>query len=148
MALPRLVTAEQAKDHLRVDHDLEDSKIETLVQQGSAVVLNYLQQYPRTTYQSLPATTTDYVTPWPWVWTSSNPYWWPSTRVSYQQLPPYVAQYWTDDSGEPTEDVPGEVAAATLLVIGALFEDREGEKDPISTAVRSLLAMRRDPAMA
>ena len=46
-----------------------------------------------------------------------------------------------------TETVPWRVKAAILLVLGAIFHDREGG-DPISDAVKSLLHRMRDPALA
>jgi len=55
---------------------------------------------------------------------------------------------WTD------ETVPGQVRSSVLLVLGALWENREGvgqyaeELDPISPAVVSLLMRMRDPALA
>lgn len=48
---------------------------------------------------------------------------------------------WTADT------VPAGVKAAVLLVIGALFHDREGG-DPLSDAAKSLLHRYRDPALA
>lgn len=55
---------------------------------------------------------------------------------------------WTDAT------VPGHVRASILLVLGALWESREGvgqhaeDLDPISPAVVSLLRRMRDPALA
>lgn len=48
---------------------------------------------------------------------------------------------WTDS------DAPFLIKAAILLVLGALFEDREGG-NPISEAVQSVLWRYRDPALA
>jgi len=45
------------------------------------------------------------------------------------------------------ETAPFKVKAATLLVLGGLFENREGG-EPINDAVRSLLHRLRDPALA
>lgn len=54
--------------------------------------------------------------------------------------------------GEPIEgEVPGAVEAATLLVIGALYDNADGQdpdKDPLSPAVLSLLRPRRTPTLA
>lgn len=47
--------------------------------------------------------------------------------------------------------VPGVVVSALLLVLGALWENREGadgNPDPISNAVRSLLRRYREPPLA
>lgn len=51
------------------------------------------------------------------------------------------------DHGWTEGTVPPRVRAAILLVLGALFENREGG-DPISDAVRSVLWRDRDPALA
>ena len=155
MVMFRLVTVEQAKEHLLVDHDQDDSKIKLLVETASAIVLNYIKQYPRTQYQTLPTSeeiTTEIVEPWPLYHLGPyGPYtrwgWWPFARISYQQLPPYIADTWVDDEGAPN-NVPGPIHAATLLVIGQLYHDREGTNDPISVGVRSLLHRYRDPALA
>jgi hypothetical protein len=48
---------------------------------------------------------------------------------------------WTD------ADAPPLVKAAILLVLGAIFDDREGG-DPLSDAVKSILHRYRDPALA
>lgn len=60
---------------------------------------------------------------------------------------------WVDSSGEPDEaHVPPNVVAATLLVLGALYENRDGDiwRSPqhLSQSVVDLLARFRDPAMA
>lgn len=59
---------------------------------------------------------------------------------------PWVA----DDFGSETDDeVPWDIKAACALIFGSLYANREGENaDPLSPAVRSLLARWRDPAMA
>lgn len=51
------------------------------------------------------------------------------------------------DVDSDTDDAPYPVQAATLLVLGALYRDREGG-DPLSQAVKDLLARYRDPVMA
>jgi hypothetical protein len=60
---------------------------------------------------------------------------------------------WVDLLGEPIADnVPPEVVAATLLTIGALYENRDGDvfrsPFPLSQPVMDLLWRHRDPAMA
>lgn len=58
------------------------------------------------------------------------------------------------DHGWDATDAPGQVQAAVLLVLGALWSQREGvgqnaeDLDPISPAVVSLLRRMRDPALA
>lgn len=55
----------------------------------------------------------------------------------------------TLDTSPVTYTVPPLVQAATLLVLGELFENREaGTANPISDAVVSLLDRFRDPALA
>lgn len=45
--------------------------------------------------------------------------------------------------------VPGAVQSATLLLLGDLYENREGSKvDILSSAVKALLHPHRDPALA
>ena len=60
---------------------------------------------------------------------------------------------WVDLLGEPIADnVPPEVLAAVLLVIGAMYENRDGDvfRSPqaLSQPVMDLLWRHRDPAMA
>lgn len=58
---------------------------------------------------------------------------------------------WLDAFEEPTARVPRVVVAATLLVCGALYENRDGSADgptPLSPTVVSLLMRSRIPAMA
>lgn len=50
------------------------------------------------------------------------------------------------DHGWTAETAPKLVKAATLLVLGALFEEREGG-DPISDAVQNILWRHRDPTL-
>ncbi|MCA8314738.1 head-tail connector protein [Burkholderia multivorans] len=55
----------------------------------------------------------------------------------------------TDTAASYTVDtVPAHVRTAVLLVLGSLYEDREGANDPIGPAVQSLLMRDRDPALA
>lgn len=54
---------------------------------------------------------------------------------------------WEDSSGNIT-DVPPMIEAAILMVLGVLYKDREGQTDPLTPAVRSVLMRYRDPAMA
>ena len=60
---------------------------------------------------------------------------------------------WVDLFGEPIADnVPPEVHSAVLLMIGAMYENRDGDvwrsPQPISQPVMDLLWRHRDPAMA
>lgn len=60
---------------------------------------------------------------------------------------------WVDNLGEPREDkIPPEIVAATLLVVGALYENRDGDvwrsPQPLSQAAMDLLWRHRKPALA
>lgn len=97
-----LVTFDQAKAHLAVDHNEDDTLIQVFVDAASDIVLDYLKK----TVEDLP--------------------------------------------GSPSE-VPPTIEAATLLVIGALYENRDGAENapqPLSQAVKDLLHRYRDPALA
>ena len=153
MAAPRLVSMQHAKEHLRVNHNAEDDRIARLCDMASSIVLNHLWQYERTTYQTLPiydpALPATYIAqPYPWVWTGTAPYWWPSTRISYQQLPPYMVDTWIGEAGSPSvpPDIPGEIVAAVLLVISNIYD--KPHENPISDGVRRLLVKWHDPPMA
>lgn len=57
-----------------------------------------------------------------------------------------------DDDGDPVHDfsagVPHDIQSATLLVIGELMKEREAGSDPLSQAVRDILAPYRMPSLA
>lgn len=55
---------------------------------------------------------------------------------------------WTLETDDAPSTVPGPIRAAVLLVLGALYADREGGINPISPAVEALLERQRDPAVA
>lgn len=59
---------------------------------------------------------------------------------------------WVDQLGEPSNTVPAVVTAATLMVAGALYENRDGSTDRspqvLSQSVVDMLMRKRDPAMA
>ncbi|KIX68818.1 head-tail connector protein [Burkholderia pseudomallei] len=55
---------------------------------------------------------------------------------------------WALEDGNTTSTVPGAVRSAVLLVLGTLYDDREGATDPLTPAVESLLMRLRDPAVA
>lgn len=58
---------------------------------------------------------------------------------------------WVDELGEPTRNIPGVVTAATLLVAGSLYENRDGSANgpqALSQTVVDLLMRSRDPALA
>lgn len=91
-----LVTLAEAKTHLRVLADDQDSDITAKALAASDIVIDYIKR---------------------------------------------PDHGWTDVT------VPALVKSAILLVLGALFDDREGG-DPISDAVKSILHRLRDPALA
>lgn len=65
--------------------------------------------------------------------------------LDYLEYP--VMDDWFDSSGDPV-GVPWQVEAATCIVLGRLFYDREGlDGDPISDAVVSLLMRTRMPTL-
>lgn len=59
---------------------------------------------------------------------------------------------WVDDLGEPTANIPAVVTAATLLVVGALYENRDGSTGTapqvLSQTVKDLLARSRTLAIS
>lgn len=61
--------------------------------------------------------------------------------------------YWQDSNSAPVSP-PYLIRAATLLILGALFENREGNPagqgvaEPLSQAVKDLVHRYRDPALA
>lgn len=60
------------------------------------------------------------------------------------------------DSYQDTDGGPDEAAltaapqlrSATLLVLGTLYDNADGTKEPLSTAVKAILHSRRDPTLA
>ena len=89
-----MITLEQAKVHLRIDHDAEDADITMRLRMAAAIVADYV------------STTT-------------------TSRVNLD-----------------VED------AATLLVLGELYANRESSADPLSPSVRGLLERLRAPGYA
>src|SRR5262245_20922833 len=60
------------------------------------------------------------------------------------------SDYWQDTAGAPA-GVPEAIRAGVLLMIGAMYENREGDvrdPDPLSQAVKDLVHRHRDPALA
>lgn len=138
----RLVTVAEAKDQLSIIDAYDDKRVRRLCDDASQIVMNYLKTSPALSG-----------------WTDTNGQ--PLVDVSGDPLRTggqghldsngdFVLD--VDSNGDPINDgdsvIPGSVRAATLIVIARLDDDREGEKDPISPAVASLLAQFRDPALA
>lgn len=119
----RLVTVADAKANLRVlDADLDATDFAGIVEDASAIVMDYLAGSAALAVGN--------------GWTDSN------------------GELITDSTGDPATDsngdsvVPKYVRRATLLVIGALYENREGQTDPLTPAVVSILRRTRDPSFA
>lgn len=102
-----LVSLCVAKEHLRPAGDIDDVRIQRLIEEASALVLDYVK------------------------------------------LP---ADAYHTTAGELIEaDVPPVVRAAVLLVLGALYDNADGQnpdKQPLSDAVKALLHSRRVPTLA
>lgn len=102
-----IITMEAAKRHLRPPGDIDDVRIQDLMEQASMIVLEYIK-LPFDAYLD-------------------------TTGVLHE------------------DDVPPTVRAATLLVLGALYDNADGQdadKMPLSEAVKALLHGRRVPTLA
>lgn len=121
------VTLDRAKQHLNMDHNLDDTLIEVYVQAASGAVKNYLK--------------------------SASPY--EVERDSNDDIirdssgdPTYVV----DSSGDKVVSYP--VQAAVLLMVGFLYKDRDENPDSafergyLPKPVTALLYPLRDPALA
>lgn len=138
----RLVTLEEAKEHLSIlDEDTDDdARIDRLVVRASQTVLAYcnVNLGDWTDTNGVPLVDSD-----------GNP-----LRVDalghLNTAGDFV--YDEDTAGDPLDTgisiIPGAVQAATLLVIGAMDDDREGAKDPFGPAAMALLWAYHDPVFA
>lgn len=103
----RLVSLCVAREHLRPPGEVDDVRIYRMIEEASAIVLDYLKL-------------------------------------------PFDAYH--DSAGELVPElVPPAVRAATLLVLGALYDNADGQnpdKQPLSDAVKALLHSRRVPTLA
>jgi len=103
----RLVPLCVAREHLRPPGEIDDARIYRLIDEASAIVLDYLK-LPDDAYH--------------------------------------------DSAGTLVEaDMPPAVRSATLLVLGALYDNADGQnpdKQPLSDAVKALLHSRRVPTLA
>ncbi len=138
----RLVTLAEAKEQLEIVGNDEDAKINRRVLRASQIIMDYLKRSPFLRG---------------WCDTSGIP------LVDINGDPLRIGAIGTLDSngdfqltlnsnGDPVDAgvsiIPGQVQEACLLVIARGDDDREGEKDPLSPAVESLLMRFRDPAVA
>lgn len=79
-----LVTLQQAKEHLRVDHDFDDKDIELKISGASSAIISYLKAGAKSFLNETKDTVIE-------------------------------------------DKVPDEIKIATLLLIGMLYKDRDGE---------------------
>lgn len=120
------VTLARAKQHLNMDHDLDDSLIEVYVQAASGAVKNYLKS--ASPYEVERDSNDD-----PILDSSGDPI------------------YVTDSAGDKLVSYP--VQAAVLLMVGFLYKDRDENPDSafdrgyLPKPVTALLYPLRDPAL-
>lgn len=121
------VTLQQAKDHLRVDHDAEDNDIELKIVAASSAVKSYLKS--ASPYEPL---------------RDSND----TPLLDSNDLP--IPE--EDSNGDPI--LRWEVRAAVLILLGILYRDRDGQEMKdwapgyLPAPVTALLYPLRDPAFA
>jgi hypothetical protein len=138
----RLVTLAEAKANARYDSTADDADIDRLVIDASQFVMDYLES-TNPDLQPLFSSWTD-ADGFPLVDDDGNP---------------IIIDYETDSNGDPLLDsngdyiggqsiIPGPVRRATLLAIASLDQNREGELDPITPAVRALLTRFRPPTVS
>jgi hypothetical protein len=142
-----LISFDEAKEHLQIDHDLDDNWVDRNRKRASGIILDYLKirndtLTDRSNFDS--------------AWRASLGGWWrwDDARwdtVDESTVPTFVA-IWFDRLGEPTISVPAPVEQATLLVLGAMYENRDGDvwrmPQTISQSIIDLLMRSRDPALA
>lgn len=138
----RLVTVAEARENLGYVETEQDARINRLVLDASQIIMNYLKSSPFldgwTDTSGIPLVDRD-----------GNP-----LRIGAVGMLDENGEFQlaVDSNGDPIDEgqsiIPGQVRSATLLVINALDEDREGKRDPLSPAVESLLMRFRDPALA
>jgi hypothetical protein len=120
------VTLDRAKQHLNMDHDLDDTLIEVYVQAASGAVKNYLKS--ASPYEVERDSNDD-----PILDSSGDPV------------------YVVDSSGDKLVSYP--VQAAVLLMVGFLYKDRDENPDSafergyLPRPVTALLYPLRDPAL-
>jgi Phage gp6-like head-tail connector protein len=141
--LYRLVTLEEAKEQVSILASFDDARLNRLIIRASQAIIDYLDNGSGTEGWTDTAGN-------PLVDADGNP-----QRIGAQGHLDSNGDFVLDldTSGEPINAgisiVPGHVQEATLVLIAASDDDREGWKgDPINAAVQSLLARTRDPPVA
>lgn len=139
----RLVTLQEAKDHLGVLVDDDDVMLGKLVIDASQMIMDYIGR------DSLKIGGWTDTSGRPLTYTNGDP-----LRIGAMGDLDSAGNFVlaTDSNGDPIEPgisiIPGPVRAATLLLIANLDDDREGTRDPFSPGIDSLLARYRDPPVA
>lgn len=132
----RLVTLAEAKDHLGLLDTEDDARVDRLVLDASQIVMDYCNANHEGWTDTDGAPLTD---------TNGDPLRLDATVDTAGNLV-------LDTDGNAVNPgqsiIPGQVRAATLLVIGRLDDDREGKEDPLSPAAKTLLVAYHDPGMA
>lgn len=156
----RLITLEEAQRRRRyVPSDDNDVELLELVDEASQIVMNYLQSAWARTRQFLDDedVTDEEIAAYQKAfgsWTDSS-----GLPLVDSSGDPLIVEFDTDTNGDPVTDsngdyvgghsiIPGPIRAATKLVLGALDSEREGQVDPITPAVKSLLVKYTPPAVA
>jgi hypothetical protein len=127
MVMLQYVTLQQAKDHLRVDHDSEDNDITLKIVAASGAIKNYLK----------------FSSPYEPMRDSND------TPLLDSNDIPILDE---DSSGNPI--VRWEVRAAVLMLLGIFYRDRDGQEMKdwahgyLPAPITALLYPLRDPAIA
>ena len=174
-----LVTLARAKGHLRIALDLtdQDDDIYAKVQQASTIILDYLKRRAHESQTTATIDTSSQASPT--VITTVSPHGFSTGAAvfiaGHVDAVPTVNGLWTISAASGstftipvavttagtggtvsvtwTEDtVPGHVQASVLLMIGHLYEHREGDAtdadEVVWQAIERLLMRARDPALA
>jgi len=152
----RLVSLDDVKRNLRYIGNANDAELQQKLDNASHQIMDYLEaEWCRARQYSGEATDTE-VAAYNKAfgsWTNSS-----GAPLTDSNGDPLIVGYQTDSNGDPVLDsngdrigghsvIPGSVREATLLMIGALDENREGQVDPITPAVKSLLVRYRPPTV-
>lgn len=156
MSAYRLVTLEDAKLNSRYVGTANDAELQETVDDASQQIMNYLEAEWCRARQFSGEASDEEIANYESIfggWTDSA-----GMPLVDSHGDPLVIDYATDSNGQPIYDssgglvggrsiIPGSVRRATLAMIGSLDENREGQVDPITPAVRSLLVRYRPPTV-